>query len=665
MDINFIGRVQNTTLSGSNSLLPIFEAIVNSIHAIEESGISDGKIVLTIERDEQAELPSLNDTRPIKNIEIIDNGIGFTDENYQSFRTSDTTKKASKGAKGIGRFLWLKAFEKVEVKSIFYQNDSCYRRKFDFLLNREGINNHTFDEDNSDKIRETSVKLFNFKQPYQSHCPKSSEVIAFKIIEHILVWFLYKKQPFIQIIDNNTILDLTKLFNEKIQTTSAFNEFSVKSENFRIDHLKIYHGATQKHQTHYCANNREVESIALMSDIKDLSNKLKDEQDRYFTYSGYISGKFLDKHVNPERTNFNIQEKRESVFGEITKEEIKNASIPYVEEYLSSYLTPLRKIKREKIEKYIFSNSPQFRPLLKYKPEYLKLLPPNLEGDKLHIELSKVYYKAEIETRETIQYLIGEKNIDKDNLEEFKEKFVKCIDQVNDFGKANLAQYIVHRRLILELFEKLLSKNNESKKYSLEETIHRIIFPLKKTSDEITHEQQNLWIIDERLCYHKYLASDKLLKHIEEIENQSDLRPDLLIFNSPFAFVEGNPPFNSIVIIEFKRPVRMNYTDDDNPIEQVIRYAKKITDGKILDKNGRPISISPKFPFYAYILCDLTEKIRQYAEEKDCTPSPDNLGYFYYHKNYSIYIEIISYDKLVSDAKKRNQVLFEKLSVPL
>lgn len=141
---------------------------------------------------------------------------------------------------------------------------------------------------------------------------------------------------------------------------------------------------------------------------------------------------------------------------------------------------------------------------------------------------------------------------------------------------------------------------------------------------------------------------------------------EYIVFNTPFAFMEGSrTDISSIVIIEFKRPARNAYSDEENPIDQVIRYVGSIKEGKAKDKSGRHIVIPENMPFYAYILCDLTPKIQQYARERDYTPAPDSQGYFSYHKAYKTYIEIISYDKLVNDAKKRNQVLFDKLSLPL
>ena len=48
---------------------------------------------------------------------------------------------------------------------------------------------------------------------------------------------------------------------------------------------------------------------------------------------------------------------------------------------------------------------------------------------------------------------------------------------------------------------------------------YQLIFPMTKTSDDIDYLQHNLWIIDEKLAYHHYLASDMKIKKMEEVEN--------------------------------------------------------------------------------------------------------------------------------------------------
>lgn len=86
--INISGRVKNFPLPKNKPLIPMFEAIVNSLHAIEERKREDpsfqsGKISIALLRDEQqsfiGELPT------IEGFTISDNGIGFNDRNMSHF----------------------------------------------------------------------------------------------------------------------------------------------------------------------------------------------------------------------------------------------------------------------------------------------------------------------------------------------------------------------------------------------------------------------------------------------------------------------------------------------------------------------------------------------------------------------------------------------------
>ncbi len=81
------------------------------------------------------------------------------------------------------------------------------------------------------------------------------------------------------------------------------------------------------------------------------------------------------------------------------------------------------------------------------------------------------------------------------------------------------------------------------------------------------------------------------------------------------------------------------------------------------DHHGRLIRVTNQTPFYAYIICDLTPNLVKQAKFNDFTETPDRRGFFKFHKEYNSYIEIISFSKLIIDAKRRNQVLFEKLNL--
>ena len=110
------------------------------------------------------------------------------------------------------------------------------------------------------------------------------------------------------------------------------------------------------------------------------------------------------------------------------------------------------------------------------------------------------------------------------------KKFKEFAEKTNEIGKAQLAAYIAHRRTILDLVDNSLKKKRSDDKYPLERVLHKMIFPMGATSKDIFFEQQNLWLIDERLCYHTLLTSDKKMNSISGLKNTSLKEPDIFAF---------------------------------------------------------------------------------------------------------------------------------------
>ena len=109
-------------------LLPLFEAVSNSIHSIQAAQKADpkmkGRIDVSIHRDKGQGVLTTGDGQkidlyPVNGFTIKDNGIGFDDSNFDSFNTAFTQLKRHLGAKGRGRFMWLKVFARADVQSIF------------------------------------------------------------------------------------------------------------------------------------------------------------------------------------------------------------------------------------------------------------------------------------------------------------------------------------------------------------------------------------------------------------------------------------------------------------------------------------------------------------------------------------------------------------------
>ena len=193
---------------------------------------------------------------------------------------------------------------------------------------------------------------------------------------------------------------------------------------------------------------------------------------------------------------------------------------------------------------------------------------------------------------------------------------------------------------------------------------------MQTTSEDIFSEESNLWLIDERLAFHNYLASDKTLNSMPITGSEENKEPDLFalnIYDNPLLVNNGKtPPLASITIVEIKRPMRNDFKEgeDKNPIEQVYGYLKRIRKGNVSTFNGRPIPDSGNIPAFCYIICDITPSLFEKCENSGLEITSDKMGFFGFNRNLNCYIEIISYDRLLNMAKERNKAFFDKLGLP-
>ena len=82
----------------------------------------------------------------------------------------------------------------------------------------------------------------------------------------------------------------------------------------------------------------------------------------------------------------------------------------------------------------------------------------------------------------------------------------------------------------------------------------------------------------------------------------------------------------------------------------------QVCEGKFKTPEGRKILVSENTPFCGFVVCDLTTKVERWLEfEKDYKLMPDKLGWFRWHDNINLYLEVVSWDKVLRDAEMRNR----------
>jgi hypothetical protein len=666
MKVDLTGKIKSTHLPRSKALLPMFEAVVNSLQAIEDAPGSTPSPIIEVIVERETVLDGLDVAGEVKGFTIVDNGVGFGEANLDSFFTEYTLYKVSRGGKGVGRFIWLKAFHYAEIESHYWEGEELRKQAFRFTVSGEEPGPPTASKEKAPK---TTVRLVGMKSPYKESCPQGLALIGHQLIEHCLPFFIDPKCPSITIRDDRERIDLNAYFKETFASKATRHDFKVGERPFKLTGLRLYNPHEMQHRLLYAANFREVTAEKLEKFLPNLQKKrLTEAGGEKFVYLGFVEGDYLDQHVNNERTGFlfsvNGDRDAETLFDDLTLDKIREAAVVGVSADLQPFLEEINTEKRSTINNYIATDAPQYRPLARYMDEFIDRIPPGTSGRALESALHEQMFEKQRQLKEEGHALFEDSAKQALKPEEYEKKLGDFIERANELGKSSLAQYVAHRKVILDFLEKSLQSNPETGKYPLEEIIHKIIYPMRTTSDDVPYEQQNLWIIDERLSYHWFLASDMRLDTVGVLANGSESRPDILIFDRALSFAEDEAALNSLVIIEFKKPDRSNYQKED-PVDQVYRLIREIKSGHHKDKNGREIKVqSDKIPAYAYVICDTTKEVEIIAENKGLLPTPDNLGYFGYNQRLSAYVEIISYAKLLRDAKKRNRILFDKLHLP-
>jgi hypothetical protein len=647
---NVGGKIRNLPNFYKEALMPVFEAVANSIQAIEElTSISNGNIQINIVHDPSL-LDSTEHEKKIINFEIIDNGIGFNSENFKSFCTSDSTYKIKKGCKGIGRFLWLKAFDSVEVFSTYRENDVFYQRKL--KLTKNGI---THDKPVVSTVEElqTCVKLIGFKKDYQDQpsAYKKTSTIAQRIFEHCLSYYITNQAPNITIMDEDESISLNDLYT-KVKDGIKTEPFNIKQEKFLLHHVKLYSTYSKLHNIVLCATHRDVKRCN-MSKFIGTSSQI-DTGDEKFVYAAYVESAYLDNNVDLTRQGFefpdNPGELNSNAFP-ILMNEILTAIEDKTKVYLKKYIDMILQKTKEVIDNYLEKDNPTLRAVARYCPEVYSEIEPNTPKEKIDEALYAYKGKAEYAIKKAGKALL---KTNFNSIDEIKDKVKELEEKIEVFQKDQLTSYMIFRKMIIELLKKKLELNKDGK-YSNEDIIHDIIFPRKTTTNDILFDQHNLWLVDEKLSYHSFAASDKPLSEISNID--SDDRPDICIFSE----IEDDLIARSISLIEFKKPMRKQF--DTEPTTQLLGYVRKIREGKINNVHGRKLEANDSTKYYCYAICDINKKIDEFAENNNYSKLKNDLGYYSYNRSLNSHIEIIAFDKLVYDARQRHRIFFEKLGI--
>lgn len=670
MTVDLARVVKTLPTKGINTLTPIIEWIVNAIDSINERKKIDSSFKwweINVKINKIPSLLSEWDNTTIESVEIIDNGIWFIDDNFESFNELHSSRKIDIWGKWFWRITYLKYFKAVKIDSI-YKNNKGFRNKT-FEFGNKWIFWITDDEYLLWKSRyETKLILKAPNENFINSLNTKSLTLARKISEHLL-WFLIDDDicPKIKIsiiskgIDDSIVLnDYIKSVDTKIENIGSKKLLLADvDDDLEVFVFKFFYPENQKSSINLIAHNRVVLATSLDVYIPEFREEFYDELDKKsskwtkkenFVIKVYVKWKYLDDFVNTERTWFNFP-----IVGwkkwvkSLSKEEIEKESIDLIKEFFPKNLNERKLKKIEKIETIVNSDFPWHKILLKewIGEENIDKLSYNPTNEDIDIYFGKIRFNKEWKARSVVRKILSW-----DYGDDIDKKVIDVEKELLELNKSELIHYVSLRKVILDLYQKFISFDSDDK-YPKEEKIHNLIFPMWKNNTNLDYDKHNLWLIDESLVFSDYITSDKAII----AEDWKKTEPDMLIFR------DWKEKYSPVYIIEFKRPWRKTYSDD--PLKQILWYAKRLRANKKITIDWRPINVVPETPIYWYFIWDITQKVRDSIEINDVITMEAGESYYWYHKNLNVYYSIYSFDFVYKNSEQRNKVFFDKLWIDL
>jgi len=725
--INYAGSLPKIE-KAPDFLRPIYEAFTNSLEAIviaeKNELLTDKKINIDLVLSEQRLVPEDDNRFSFEKIIIEDTGIGFPDSEYVRFISLNDTGKGYSN-RGTGRVQYLHFFNTTEISSVYADSSSgtgFKLRAFTLskqkaFLNKNAIVLLTSETEIDSSSSRTSVV---FKTPLvNKDCQKYEELTAEELkknlLEHYLGYFCENRSSLpqinIRLIHRKykkkskkaemvpEIVGIVSITSEDIPKEQKSVEIEMHYQRFNFD-KRQYEESSKKEivtlkgfriQKNKLAENRiRVTSKGQITHTKVplASMSSKDEINSY-RYLFLLSSKYFDQkdsdvrghlkipkksEIHPSaktQTDFYAEEESEWIFFEDIQEEANHQ--------INRMYREIQEKAKEK-EKNIEALKRMF--LLK---------DDSLDGVNVAITdsdtdvLKKIYRseaekraKLDAELKHRIENLKALDTTNPDYQSHLEKEVNELMTQIPLQNKNEISRYIARRKLVLELFEKIINRQTEvqncadadpSQRDKTEALIHNLIFSQKSKDPSLS----DLWLINEEFIYFQGSSEIPLgevevngkrlfKKEFSKIEQEyfengngvkTKKRPDVLLF----------PEEGKCIILEFKHPD----VDVSDYLGQVKKYASwimnysieelKITKfyGHLIGENIIPadvISADGNFDKPAkfdYVYCPYIP-----IKDLDLVTTKG-----------ALYMEVIKYSVLLKRAKLRNKIFIDKLDLNL
>jgi hypothetical protein len=664
MDTSVKSIVKRIALLQSDALLPILECVSNSIISLRQSGLPVEQRLIGIEivRGEPKQGSLLPGDKPIKDAIITDNGIGFHEKNYESFKTAHSDLLEDYGCLGVGRFSVLAAFRRMKILSNFKVNGHWEYREFSFDEVNE-VKSVSYDPRSEETTSRTVVEMRDlYNEVLITKTAISLEDIAKEIMKHFFIYYLSGNLPKISLREGDgEPLLVNDLFSDVSQANER--EFRIGDELFSVYITRNPKTTNRKtHYYHYCADSRVVGRGKRLSTLDSIfSYALVNKYVESFL-DVFVVGKYLNERKYPTRNGFRIPSTPDetSYRDEITFQDIGQKIATVLKEEYSEHVKETQAQNIQEWKGYI-GKHPIFHIILKHE-EILQTLPANTPDEQKAEHLFKILSRIRRANEERLDAFIKAESFNEIDIQNLGQE----IYTKTELDKDSLADYMVRRKTVIDLFKKYLEKNRKDNKYRLEADIHNLIFPKGHDSEDTPYEAHNLWLLDERLVSFQFIASHKPIGSYTNIKSQK--AGDIVLINNPIGLGDkSHGDLSCLVVFEFKRPgdvagnkngLRWDFSDLTDQYFAEFRLNRR----RKQNEQGLSVNVTDTTPKFGYIiLSEIPTELEEYNTKiKGWRRTP--FGSFYKLSDGSnMHIEAMTYDVLINSVDQRHSPFFDRL----
>lgn len=682
-------------------LRPLFEAFINSFEAIliqkekDPSIVGNGEITISLFL-----VNNLTGGLDFQKITVEDSGIGFDDTEFERFMNLRDDRK-NYSNKGTGRVQFIHFFNNTCISSIYKDSNSSTgykKRKITlskneiFLKQNSIIRLDSLEEINADKPHTIlTFETLLDKKDFNYFSELDSKKIKFELIRHYLAGFCEKRNILPQITiktiinskeetplnitsediptpdkEENIDIYFSKINNNIIEKTSRKEEFNLKSFLIPKDDLE--------------KNGLKLVSKGEIAKELKLNNLLQDDQINGNKYLFLLSGNYINERDSDARGDINIPTKK-SFMKDFNKDN-SNSMFDEEEIFLDdieettnrTIVTLYKEIEEKKNEKE--KNIDELQQMFLLNTNTIQSLKTKIKIDDTDESILIKVYEADAkitaekdatlkQLSKDIELLTPDKEDYQNQLKIKVDELVRTIPLQN---RTSLSRYVARRKIVLDLFQKILDKETEKLKNNGridEDIMHNLIFQQTSTRPE----DSDLWLINEEFIYFQG-CSENCLKDIQYngspiFKEDNELTEE----EKNYRFKKGDanlkrtdillfPNEGKCIIIELKAPG----IEISDHLNQINKYASLINN---LSKDSFKFST-----YYGYLIGENIE-IDTVRDADSDFKSAYNLDYYFRpykaiagkfgRQDGTLYTEIIKYSTLLERAKLRNKMFIEKL----